>query len=141
MAYGICERMFYESDRNHDGVLDKNEFHNLLDFNRADRNHDGRLTFTEFAQDSGTWILHTDWLVNVNPYIIVAPSLHVRPQRVVDAFRAADSNHDGILDARELADFADLQHGDKKHDGQPDSYEIRRYLGPKLDIGTSPWNE
>ena len=60
MAYGLYERMFYESDRNRDGVIDQNEFRSLIEFDRADRNHDGRMTFTEFAQSAGRWILLTD---------------------------------------------------------------------------------
>ncbi len=44
--YGFA---FTQADRNRDGVLNRNEFQNFLDFQNADRNHDGRVGLTEFA--------------------------------------------------------------------------------------------
>jgi Ca2+-binding EF-hand superfamily protein len=51
------EDVFVQADRNRDGVLDRNEFQNFLDFQHADRNHDGRIGFAEFAQVAGKSII------------------------------------------------------------------------------------
>jgi len=40
---------YAQADRNRDGVLDRNEFRNFLDFQNADRDHDGRVSLAEFA--------------------------------------------------------------------------------------------
>ena len=48
--YGFA---FDQADRNHDGVLDRHEFRNFMDFQNADRNHDGRISFNEFASVAG----------------------------------------------------------------------------------------
>jgi Ca2+-binding EF-hand superfamily protein len=53
MAYGLYQNVFNQVDRNHDGILDRNEFRNFVEFENADRNHDGRVTFQEFAGGAG----------------------------------------------------------------------------------------
>ena len=53
-SYGFA---YGQADRNRDGVLDRNEFRNFLDFQNADRNHDGRVGFGEFAQVAGMLIV------------------------------------------------------------------------------------
>lgn len=51
MAYN--QFSYSQADRNRDGVLDRNEFRNFLDFQSADWNHDGRVNLAEFAQIAG----------------------------------------------------------------------------------------
>ena len=48
---------YNQADRNHDGVLDRHEFRNFLDFQNADRNHDGRVGLAEFANIAGMLIV------------------------------------------------------------------------------------
>ncbi|CAF1338901.1 unnamed protein product [Adineta steineri] len=97
-----------QADRNHDGVLDRNEFRNFRDFQNADRNHDGRVGLVEFAN-------------------IAAPNLNINPRNTAQAFMIADQNHDGFLDQRELSDFSDFQHADLNHDGRIDPIEMRLF--------------
>jgi hypothetical protein len=49
-SYGFT---YGQADRNRDGVLDRNEFRNFLDFQSADRNHDGGVNLAEFANIAG----------------------------------------------------------------------------------------
>jgi Ca2+-binding EF-hand superfamily protein len=61
--------------------------------------------------------------------IVVAPVLGVRPQQSAQAFRSADTNHDGVLSRQEMANFSDFQYADLNHDGRIDPYEMQQYLG------------
>lgn len=47
------ESAYAPADRNRDGVLDWNEFRNLVDFQNADRDHDGHVGLAEFANIAG----------------------------------------------------------------------------------------
>ena len=135
MAYGLYQRTFYESDRNHDGLLDRNEFQNFREFENADRNHDGRVSFPEFARSAGKWRPLTGL---TDSSIILAPELYVPPRQTLQAFRTADINHDGVLNRQELANFADFQRADMNHDGRIDPYEMRQYLGSNFAMGADP---
>ncbi|CAF2495915.1 unnamed protein product [Rotaria sp. Silwood2] len=122
MAYysNSLQAAFVQSDRNRDGVLDRHEFRNFLDFQNADRNQDGRISYGEFAN-------------------IAAPNLYVPPRNAAQAFRIADQNHDGFLDRRELADFSDFQYADLNHDGRVDPNEMRMFLASNQMANYSPY--
>ncbi|CAF1076246.1 unnamed protein product [Rotaria sp. Silwood1] len=119
--YDPIESAFAQADRNRDGVLDRNEFRNFLDFQNADRNRDGRVSYAEFAN-------------------IAAPNLNIHPRYTARAFQIADRNHDGVLDQQELADFSDFQRADINHDGRVDQAEMRLFLHHNQMNMYSPYN-
>lgn len=51
--FGYLNREFIQSDLNHDGRLDRNEFRNWEQFNNADFNRDGYIGLNEFAIGAG----------------------------------------------------------------------------------------
>lgn len=56
MAYNrfnLYGSAYAQADRNRDGVLDRNEFRNFVDYLNADRNHDGLVGLAEFANIAG----------------------------------------------------------------------------------------
>lgn len=53
MASNRARPAFTQADRNRDGVLDRHEFRNFMNFESADRNRDGRLNVQEFARHAG----------------------------------------------------------------------------------------
>ncbi|CAF0905460.1 unnamed protein product [Rotaria sordida] len=118
--FNSYEAAFIQADRNRDGVLDRNEFRNFLEFQNADRNYDGRVSYAEFAN-------------------IAAPNLNIHPRDTKRAFQVADQNRDGFLDRKELADFSDFQHADLNHDGRVDPIEMRLFLEKNQMPNHSPY--
>jgi hypothetical protein len=111
-------------DANHDGVIDSNEIANasaaLL---TLDRNHDGKLTTDEYLPPRP----------NGAPAGGPPPD-HQRP--IPPIIQALDANHDGVIDASEIANAsAALKTLDKNGDGKltRDEYLPPRPNGPNGD--------
>ena len=94
-------------DVNHDGIIDSNEIANAsAELLTLDKNHDGRLTPDEYMPPRPDGA----------PAGSSSPG-HQRPIPLI--VRALDANHDGIIDAKEIANApAALLTLDKNHDGQ-----------------------
>jgi hypothetical protein len=106
---------FAQADRNHDGVLDRNEVSDYIVnqiFDSRDANHDGRLTDAEWTGGD--------------------------PARL-PAFKKRDLNHDGIVTKQEAIKYARahgqadqiMREADKNHDGVLSRAEAQAYVGSK----------
>jgi hypothetical protein len=113
-------------DVNHDGIIDSNEIANAsAELLTLDKNGDGQLTPDEYLpprpKNAGQ----------------MGQGFRPPPSPLV---RALDVNHDGIIDANEIANApAELKTLDKNGDGQltPDEYRPRRPHGPPPGGGDS----
>jgi hypothetical protein len=130
-------------DANHDGVIDSNEVANasaaLL---TLDKNHDGKLTADEYrpprpngpppGEQSGGPQGNSQGGPGANQQ--GGPGGHRHPPLPI--LQALDANHDGVIDASEIANApAALLTLDKNHDGQltRDEYLPPRPNGPPPD--------
>lgn len=128
-------------DVNHDGVIDSNEIANAsAELLTLDKNHDGKLTPDEYrpprpnGPPGGPQGSQQDGSITNQPggFGGGQPGGHHRPPPL-PIVQALDANHDGVIDASEIANApAALLTLDKNHDGQltRDEYLPPRPNGP-----------
>jgi|SRR5579862_1054907 len=104
-------------DANHDGIIDSNEIANAsAALKTLDKNGDGQLTKDEYLPPRPPDAPAGD-----------PPPGHQRPVPLI--IQALDANHDGIIDANEIANApAALWTLDKNHDGKLTRDE---FIGPR----------
>jgi EF hand domain-containing protein len=96
---------FAEADRNHDGVVDHEEFQERITevFYSADRNKDGELDAVELQQLT----FPDDFKKDASGRVTLREFLRVRFQD----YDATDKNHDGVLELDEVVEVYEVKKG------------------------------
>jgi hypothetical protein len=117
-------------DANHDGIIDSNEIANAsAALKTLDKNGDGQLTFDEIFPPRPNGSSNTN---QPGPGFKGGPGGHRHPEPPIVA--ALDTNHDGVIDANEIANAsAALKTLDKNGDGELTPDELRPPRPPRPD--------